>query len=206
MGCHFLCLGIFPVQGSNLHLLHWQADSLTPCHLGSSNIYIITYTYNLYIHTHVIFTPFQDQKYSLKGYLHFTHGEIITPPDSHNFLITQVFLTSNPKLSPPPDTVSAFSLHIATHQILDPGEGNGTPLQYSCLENPMDGGAWWAAVHGVPKSWTRLSDFTFTFTSMHWRRKWQPTPVFLPGESQARGSLVGCRLCGCTESERTEVT
>ena len=43
------------------------------------------------------------------------------------------------------------------------GQGNGTPLQYSCLENPMDGGAWWAAVHGVAKSWTRLSDFTFTF-------------------------------------------
>ena len=43
------------------------------------------------------------------------------------------------------------------------GEGNGNPLQYSCLENPMDGGAWWAAVHGVVKSWTRLSDFTFPF-------------------------------------------
>ena len=43
------------------------------------------------------------------------------------------------------------------------GEGNGTTLQYSCLENPMDGGAWWAAVHGVAKSWIRLSDFTLTF-------------------------------------------
>ena len=43
------------------------------------------------------------------------------------------------------------------------GEGNGTPLQYSRLENPMDGGACWAAVHGVAKSWTRLNDFTFTF-------------------------------------------
>ena len=42
-------------------------------------------------------------------------------------------------------------------------EGNGTPLQYSCLENPMDGGAWCAAVHGVPKSKAQLSDFTFTF-------------------------------------------
>ena len=42
-------------------------------------------------------------------------------------------------------------------------EGNGTPLQYSCLENPMDGGAWWAAVHGVAKSQIPLSDFTFTF-------------------------------------------
>ena len=43
------------------------------------------------------------------------------------------------------------------------GEGNGTPLQYSCLGNPMDGGAWWTAVHGVAKSRTQLSDFTFTF-------------------------------------------
>ena len=40
---------------------------------------------------------------------------------------------------------------------------NGNPLQYYCLENPMGGGAWWAAVHGAAKSWTRLSDFTFTF-------------------------------------------
>ena len=44
-----------------------------------------------------------------------------------------------------------------------PGEGNGTPLQHSSLENSMDGGAWWATVHGVAKSRTRLSDFTFTF-------------------------------------------
>ena len=43
------------------------------------------------------------------------------------------------------------------------GEGDGTPLQYSCLENPMDLGAWWAVVHGVAKSRTRLSDFPFTF-------------------------------------------
>ena len=47
-----------------------------------------------------------------------------------------------------------------------PGEGNGTPLQNSCLENPMDGGASWAAVLGVPKSWTRLSDFTFHFHAL----------------------------------------
>jgi len=85
------------------------------------------------------------------------------------------------------------------------GEGNGTPLQYSCLENPMDGGAWWAAVHGVAEGQTRLSDFTFTF-HFHWRWKWQPTPVFLPGESQGWGSLLGCRLWGRTESDTTEAT
>ena len=44
------------------------------------------------------------------------------------------------------------------------------------------------------------------FTFVHWRRKWQPTPVFLPGESQGQESLVGCRLGGCTESDTTEVT
>ena len=67
-------------------------------------------------------------------------------------------------------------------------------LQYSCLENPMDGGAWWAAVHRVAPSRTHLKRL-----SMHWRRKWQPTPVFLPGQSQRQRSLVGCRLWDRTE-------
>ena len=83
---------------------------------------------------------------------------------------------------------------------------NGTPLQYSCLENPMDGGAWQTAVHGVTRSRRRLSDFTFTFHFHALERKWQPTPVFLPGESQGWRSLVGCRLWGLTESDTTEVT
>ena len=150
--------------------------------------------------------------------------------------------------------------------ILISGKGNGTPLQHSCLENPMDGGAWWAAVHGVTKSRTGLSDFTFTFhfhalekemathssvlawripgtgepggmpsMGLHrvrhdwsdltaaailiraslvaqtvkrlptmrevrfdpwvgkfpWRRKWQPTPVFLSGKSHRQRIPVG---------------
>ena len=77
------------------------------------------------------------------------------------------------------------------------GEGNGTPLQYSCLENPMDIGAWWAAVHGVAKSWTRLSDFTLTFhfhaleeematpsSVLAWRIPWTEEP----GGLQSMGS------------------
>ena len=55
------------------------------------------------------------------------------------------------------------SYSICMRFLLAGGEGNGTPLQYSCLENPMDRGAWWAAVHRVAKSQTRLSDFTFNF-------------------------------------------
>ena len=70
----------------------------------------------------------------------------------------------------------------------------------------MDGGACWAAVNGVARSWTRLSDFTFTFHFHALEKERQPTPVFLPGESQERGSLMGCRLWGRTELDMTEAT
>ena len=60
----------------------------------------------------------------------------------------------------PKNAQTTTQLH-SSHTLV--GEGNGTPLQYSCLENAMDGGAWWAAVHGVAKSRTQRSDFTFTF-------------------------------------------
>ena len=60
-------------------------------------------------------------------------------------------------------TLWSYKCYIWQHLKIWTGEGDGTPLQYSCLENPMDRGAWWAAVHGVAKSWTWLRDFTFTF-------------------------------------------
>ena len=69
-----------------------------------------------------------------------------------------------------------------------PGEGNGNRLQYSCLENPIDRGAWWATVHGVAKSWTRLSDFTFTF---HF-------PV-LEKEKATHSSVLALRIPGTGE-------
>ena len=68
------------------------------------------------------------------------------------------------------------------------GEGNGTPLQHSCLENPLDGGAWWAAVHGVAKSRTRLSDFPFTF---HFHA--------LEKEMAAHSSVLAWRIPGAGE-------
>ena len=64
------------------------------------------------------------------------------------------------------------------------GEGDGTPLQYSCLENPMDGEAWWAAVHGVAESRIWLSDFTFTF---HFQALEKEMATHSSG-------LMGCRL------------
>ena len=59
--------------------------------------------------------------------------------------------------------MGTFEVHNLMPLSIFTEEGDGTPLQYSCLENPMDGGAWWAAVHEVAKSRARLSDFTFTF-------------------------------------------
>ena len=71
------------------------------------------------------------------------------------------------------------------------GEGNGNPLQYSCLENPMDGGAWWAAVHGVAKSRGQLSDFIFTF---HFRA--------LENEMATHSSIFVWRMPGREEPSR----
>ena len=86
------------------------------------------------------------------------------------------------------------------------GEGSGTPLQYSCLENPMDGGPWYAAVHGVAKSWTRLSDFTFTFHFHALEKEMATHSSVLAWRIPGMGSLMGCRLWGLTESDTTEVT
>ena len=91
------------------------------------------------------------------------------------------------------------------------GEGNGTPLQYPCLENPMSGGAWKAAVHGVAEGQTRLSDFTFTFhfhalenemathsSVLAWR---------VPGKSTGwMGEPGGPPSMGSTEPDATEAT
>ena len=75
-------------------------------------------------------------------------------PSCGYFLVLQARNKTDPEIT---------GLEITEITALEVGEGNGPPLQYSCLENPMDGGAWWAAVHGVAKSRTRLSNFTFTF-------------------------------------------
>ena len=121
------------------------------------------------------------------------------------FIISQTWKQC--KCSSLSDKINELYIYITEYCLVierNDGEGNGNPLQYSCLEKPMDGEAWQATVHGVAKSRTRLSNFTFTF--MHWRRKWQPTPVLLPGKSQGLGSLVGCRLWGHTELDTTEAT
>ena len=76
------------------------------------------------------------------------------------------------------------------------GEGNGTPLQYSCLENPMEGGSWLAAVHGVAKSQTGLSDFAFTFHFHASGKEMATTPVFIAWRIPGTGEPSGLRSMG----------
>ena len=85
------------------------------------------------------------------------------------------------------DTTEQLHFHFSLSCI---GEGNGNPFQCSCLENPREGGAWWAAVYGIAQSWTRLK--RLSSRSCKRRRHWRPTPVLLPGKSHGRRSLVGC--------------
>ena len=85
------------------------------------------------------------------------------------------------------------------------GEGNGNPLQCSCLENPRDEGAWWGTVYGVAQSRTRLKRLSSSSSRwLPWRRQWHPTPVLLRGKSHGWRSLVGCSPWGREESDTTE--
>ena len=86
------------------------------------------------------------------------------------------------------------------------GEGNGNPLQYSCLENPMDGIAWQAAIHGVAESRTRLSYFTFTFHFHALEKEMATHSSVLAWRIQGTGEPGGLPSVGCTESDMTEAT
>ena len=123
--------------------------------------------------------------------------------------LTLVFLPLRPKKGPQRNmgfpggsdskasACNAGDLDLIPGSGKSPGEGNGNPLQYSCLENVMDGGAWWVTVHRVAKSRTRLSDFTFNFhfhalekemathsSVLAWRIPWTEEP----GGLQSMGS------------------
>ena len=105
-----------------------------------------------------------------------------------------------------------------THGCVYIGESNGTPLQYSCLGNTTDRGAWWATVHGVAKSWTRLSDFTFTFhfhalekemathsSVLAWRIPGTEEPGGLPSMGSHRETQL-TKLCSSSSVYMSNVT
>ena len=130
VGCHFLLLRIFPTQGSNLCLLHWQADSL----------------------------PLSDQ-------------------GSPNEAFPMVQWIKNP----PANAGDTSSISGSRRW-----EGNGNPLQYSCLGNPMDRGAWWVTVHEVTRCRTWLSDLALKIilTCIHQKAKFKNIPLRRPHSSE----------------------
>ena len=112
------------------------------------------------------------------------HYQLLELAQTHVHRVSDAIQPSYPLLSPSPPAFNLSSIRVLFNESalhirwpnsllsldyldlkldIGYGEGNGNPLQYSYLENPMDGGAWWAVVHGVAKSQTRLSDFPFTF-------------------------------------------
>ena len=92
------------------------------------------------------------------------------------------------------------------HIYCDKGEGNGTHSNTLAWKIPWTEEPGRLQSMGSLRVGYNLATSLSLFTFLHWRRKWQPTPVFLPGESQGQGSLVVCHLWGCTESDMTEAT
>ena len=127
MGCHFLLQRIFPTQGSNLGLLHCRQTLYYLIHQGSI---LQSYSYQINRRGQWCPTP------------------VLLPGKSHGW---RSLVGCNPCGRKESDTTER--LHFL-FSLPCPGEGNGNPLHCSCLENPRDGGAWWAAVCGVAESWT----------------------------------------------------
>ena len=96
-------------------------------------------------------------------------------------------------------SVGKLDLHVRS-------EGNGTPLQYSCLENSIDGGAWLAAVHGIAEGSTRLSDFTFTFHFHALEKEMATHSSVLAWRIPGTGEPGGLPSMGSHESDTTEAT
>ena len=175
MGCHALLQGLFPTQGLNPGLPHcrWILYCLShqgsPWNTGVGSLSLLDRHF-----------PTQESNW---GLLHC------------RWTLYQLSYQESPVCVIFPTGLAHFMslCHILLILTIFHGEGDGTPLQYPCPENPMDRGAWWAAVHGTAKSWTRLSDFTFTFHFHALEREMATHSSVLawriPGTGEPRGLL-----------------
>ena len=148
VGCRALLQGIFPPQGSSpctLQLLQWQTGSLPLCHLeGPKKLVPST----------VPVIGSWPAEVGLRGRRRWHPTPVLLPGKSHGW---RSLVGCSPWGCKESDTTVRLPFHFSFSCI---GEGNGNPLQHSCLENPRDGGAWWAAVYGVAQSRTRLKQLS----------------------------------------------
>ena len=168
MGCHYLLQGIFPIQGSNPHLLHWQMGSISLSHHGSPYLCMKKWegvsrsvmSNSLKPHglqPTRLFCPWNSPSKN-------TGERILSGPQfPHWYSPLRGFSGGSVVKNPPANAGAVGSISGSGRS---PGEGNGNPLQYSCLGNPMDRGAWQATVHGITQSWTQLSTHTHTHTEL----------------------------------------
>ena len=189
MGGHFLLQGIFPTQGLNLGLPHCRQTlptkpsgklllRLSTCSASQGSIRNSLFLFSLWLDN--------------SSYFHsFIYYLTLNDQQVHKSS-SDIFLDPTIQLCIPP--------FRCTRKAMAP---HSSPLAWKVPWTEKPGGLQSMGSLRVGHDWaTSLSLFTF----MHWRRKWQPTPVFFPGESQGPGSLVGCHLWGRTESDTTEAT
>ena len=144
--------------------------------------------------------------YLVKGLVRFRRRQwhptpVLLPGKSHG---RRSLVGYSPRGRKESDTTERLHLHLQDVLRVFLRRRQCTPLQYSCLENPMDGGAWKAAVHGVAKSWAQLCDFTFTFHFHALEKEMATHSSVLAWRIPGMGSLVGCSLWSCTELDTTE--
>ena len=157
----FFCRGIFPIQGSNLCLLHWQMDYLPLSHQRSTHDFRwkvkVKFAQSCpvfpFSHHSAIWEP-QTVLAKKKGLGSHLRVEEVRLQDLRSSLLMGWWLSGKESICQVGDAGLIPGLGRS------PGEGNGNPFQYSCLGNPLDRGAWWVEVHGVAKSWTELSMYT----------------------------------------------
>ena len=174
VGCLFLLQGIFPIQGSNPGVLNWQVDSLLLSYQEAlqSHLRFPKYTcvfLHLHVFFHAVFSAWIPPLSSAITYISFRSQSnelsalhkpdwrrqwhptpVLLPGKSHGW---RSLVGCSPWGRYELNSTARLHFHFL---LLCIGGGNGNPLQYSCLENPKDGGAWWAAIYGVAQSWTRL--------------------------------------------------
>ena len=161
---HALLQGIFPTEGLNPYLLHLlQVDSLLLSHQGSLHV-SKTWWKQVLIENYMQFCPviwiftFANY-YGLWGTRRWHPTPVLLPGKSHG---QRSLVGCSPWGLEESDTTEWLHFHFSLSCV---GEGNGNPLQCSCLENPRDGGAWWAAVYAVTQSWTRLKRLSSSMAS-----------------------------------------